>query len=195
MVFIYTRVASVIQGEATTSLLGSRQAIVSDKQYVYHFSSHEYLFPTLMLPDWVGYMATMGQQTMAENQPKITRIQCHTSVRKSPIHAMLRMTGAHLSHSTFCHQLPCFWTAGQTLTTVGTGITLCQTMLAATEDQCSVCSAKELLTNTWLNTWQLSIWKCKKRQTSRPFSLMNSHCNQSLLSAIRLHYVNFYSSS
>lgn len=46
----------------------------------------KYLFPTLMLSDWVGYIATMGQQTMAENQAKITRIQCHTSVRKSPIH-------------------------------------------------------------------------------------------------------------
>lgn len=46
----------------------------------------KYLFPTLMLSDWVGYMATMGQQTMAENQAKITRIQCHASVRKSPIH-------------------------------------------------------------------------------------------------------------
>lgn len=108
----------------------------------------KYLFPTLMLSDWVGYIATMGQQTMAENQAKITRIQCHASVRKSPIHTMLRMIGAHLSHGSFCHQLPCCWTAGQTLTTVGTGITLCQTLLAAIEDQHSVCSARELLTNT-----------------------------------------------
>lgn len=86
---------------------------------------HKYLFPALKIPDWVGYMATMGQQTMADNQAKTARIQCHASVRKLLIHTVLRMTRVRLSHGSFCHQLPCCWTTGQTLTTVGTGITPC----------------------------------------------------------------------
>lgn len=86
---------------------------------------HKYLFPASKLSDWVGYTATTGQQTMADNQARAARTQWHSSVRKSPIHTALHGTGARLSHGSCCRQLSHCSTAGQTLTAVGTRVTPC----------------------------------------------------------------------
>lgn len=62
---------------------------------------------------------------MADNQARAARIQCHNSVRKSPIHTVLHRTRARISHGSFCHQLSYCSTKGQTLTAVGTRIRPC----------------------------------------------------------------------
>lgn len=119
---------------------------------------HKYLFPASKLSDRVGYTATMGQQTMADNQARTARIQCHTSVRKSPIHTVLHRTRARLSHGSFCHQLSYCSTKGQTLTAVGTRITPCVT-------RCLLLLRIRINYTLPRNYWpilKLTHWKCKK---------------------------------